>query len=37
MNLYIPYNKTYTSIELARLLVDKVVCYYGIPTGIISN
>ncbi len=37
INLYILYKKIYTSVELARLLVDKVIYYYEIPIGIISD
>jgi hypothetical protein len=37
MNIYVPTNKTYDSVELASLLMDVVVRRYGVPKGIISD
>jgi hypothetical protein len=37
MNIYVPTNKTYDSVELASLLMDVVVRRYGVLKGIISD
>jgi hypothetical protein len=37
MNIYVPTNKTYDSVELASLLIDVVVRRYGVLKGIISD
>jgi hypothetical protein len=37
MNIYIPINKIYNSIELASLLIDIVIYRYRVLKGIISD
>jgi hypothetical protein len=37
MNIYVPINKTYDSIELTSLLIDVVVRRYRVLKGIISD
>ena len=37
MALYLPIVKTITITELANLFLNKVVCYFKTPRGIISN
>jgi hypothetical protein len=37
INIYIPTNKTYDSVELTSLLIDVVVYRYRVLKGIISD
>jgi hypothetical protein len=37
INIYVPINKTYDSVELTSLLIDVVVYRYGVLKGIISD
>jgi hypothetical protein len=37
MNIYMPINKTYDSVELTSLLIDVVVYRYRVLKGIISD
>ena len=37
MCLYVPTNKTCTSVELGRIVIDEVICRFGVPDGIVSD
>jgi hypothetical protein len=37
INIYMPINKTYDSVELISLLIDVVIYRYGVLKGIISD
>ena len=37
MNLYVPTTKTYTTLDLVRILCDKVVRRFGMPASIVSD
>jgi hypothetical protein len=37
MNIYMPTNKTYDSVELTSLLIDVVIYRYRVLKGIISD
>jgi hypothetical protein len=37
MARYIPYQKITTAIDLANLFIHKVVRFFGLPSGIVSD
>ena len=37
MARYIPTTKTLTATELADLFTDNIVCFFGLPLGIVSD
>ena len=37
MCLYVPTNKTCTSVELGRIVIDEVIRRFGVPDGIVSD
>jgi len=34
---FILYKETYTAEQLARIVIDRLICYYGIPSSFVTD